>query len=60
MKDRLEHAYGITGLFVDKYTNFVDGMWITQVIFIVFVENQVGIRWYLVGEKMFCGFIVEN
>jgi|UPI0002FA9D1B hypothetical protein len=44
MKDRLEHAYGITGLFVDKYTNFVDGMWITQVIFIVFVENQVGIR----------------
>jgi hypothetical protein len=44
MKDRLEHAYGITGLFVDKYNNFVDGMWITQVIFIVFAENQVGIR----------------
>lgn len=28
MKDRLEPTYGITGLFVDKYTDFVDGMWI--------------------------------
>lgn len=29
MKDRLEHTYGITGLFVDKYIDFVDSMWIT-------------------------------